>query len=91
MTRNFFQVFRREFLDSRNDNSGAFRDCSFELFRRTINTFYDASRLFKLRNSFLKLAIKNNPVGDDDGRIKNGVILWRVQICLLYTSPSPRD
>jgi hypothetical protein len=78
----------REFLEGGNDHRFSIFKRLFEVSRCGIDILHDSEDLLELPNHSLELPVKHSPVGDDDNRVENPLILNIVKDRKLMSEPS---
>src|SRR5262249_41550692 len=81
----------RELLKRRDDDRLARLQCILELARRRVDVLDHTQCLLELPDGRLKLPIEYAPVGDDDDRIKDPLVLRVVERRKLMRQPGDRE
>ena len=71
MARQRAEVFGRELLDRRYDDTRAALQRILQLSRGAVDLLDHAFGLLELRDGILKLAVQHDAIGHDDGRTEN--------------------
>ena len=78
----------RELLDGGDDNARPSLQSRLQLARGAVDFLDKTLGLLELRHSVLKLAVKHNTIGNDDGRIEDRPVGIVMQVSDLMRSPA---